>query len=263
MTTSSSGEAVDLATNLQKIGFPEFTCKLVTDVFDAMISANLRQISAYAELFSDVSKGLSTFINETKDDINGSDVLELLIKILPDKSGNTKVLTEGATKNLSEEDAKKLNDELTVKDANDNAIAKIDPPLDSIKDTYGGARERIMEAAAKRLAANKYETLEKMLRLGFMRLVVESGKIETRLSFSTYGNDYKSNYTSDCKTTTTRDTHRPSFINRLFWTAQYSNKQEINVEHASSSSSSSLGSRTDIFGQVVINFKTDYMPLDK
>jgi len=262
MPETYAGEAVKLAPELQKIGFPEFTCKLVTDVFDAMISANLRQISAYAELFSEVSKGLSTFINDTKDDITGAEVLDLLIKVLPDKSGNTKLLTEGEAKNLSEADAQKLNDALTVRDADGNAIAKIDPPLDAQKDTYGGARARIMEAATKRLAANKYETLEKMIRMGFMRLVVEGGKIETRLNFSTWGYDHNSEYTSQCTTTNTRTNKLPNLISCLFKNVTFSNQRKIEVENMSTSSSSSLGTRTDIFGQVVIHFKTDYMPLD-
>ncbi len=40
---NGTSAAVTEAARLDEIGFPEFTCKLVTDVFDALVSANIRQ----------------------------------------------------------------------------------------------------------------------------------------------------------------------------------------------------------------------------
>ncbi len=76
--------AVSEATRLGEIKFPEFTSKLITDVFDALIAANIRQTEAYVELLKAVSKSLSEYINDTKDDISGDMVLQLLAKVLPD-----------------------------------------------------------------------------------------------------------------------------------------------------------------------------------
>jgi hypothetical protein len=51
-------------------------CKLVTDVFDALISANIRQTQAYVELLQAISKSLSQYIDDTKDDITGEMILK-------------------------------------------------------------------------------------------------------------------------------------------------------------------------------------------
>ena len=251
-------DAVTIAKDLSKIGFPEFTSKLVTDVFDAMISANLRQIAAYAELVSVVARGLTDFINDTKDDITGEEIVNLLVKVMPDKTG-TKVRKDNDNP-ISVAEAEKLNAALTVRDASGAIIE----PSNFTKDKkYSECFAAITTAAAKRLAANKYDTLEKMVRMGFMRLVVESGTIETRLNFSTWGNDYTSECTSEYISSTTRTHKAPGFLSLFTKNLEISNKYSVEVQHASSSSYSSTGSNVNVFGQVVINFKTDYMPLDK
>ena len=58
---AGSKEAVELATHLPEIGFPEFTTKLVSDVFDSLIASNLRQTEAYVELLKQTGKTLKDF----------------------------------------------------------------------------------------------------------------------------------------------------------------------------------------------------------
>jgi len=48
--------AVTQAGRLNEMGFPEFTAKLITDTFDALIAANMRQTQAYIELIQQISK---------------------------------------------------------------------------------------------------------------------------------------------------------------------------------------------------------------
>ena len=62
-------DAVDVAARLPDIQFPEFTAKLITDTFDALVSANLRQTESYIELVGAISKTITTYINDTQDDI--------------------------------------------------------------------------------------------------------------------------------------------------------------------------------------------------
>ncbi len=51
-------DAVDQAARLDEIGFPEFTAKLITSTFDALIIANLKQVESYIGLVEQVSKSL-------------------------------------------------------------------------------------------------------------------------------------------------------------------------------------------------------------
>lgn len=43
---------------LGEIGFPEFTAKLVKDVFDALLGTTLRQMEQYSELVAATAKTL-------------------------------------------------------------------------------------------------------------------------------------------------------------------------------------------------------------
>ena len=75
--------AVTEAARLEEIGFPEFTAKLITDTYDALVAANLRQQGAYAALLASVTQSLMFYINSTKDDIGGDQILKLLAAAAP------------------------------------------------------------------------------------------------------------------------------------------------------------------------------------
>ena len=186
---NGTSAAVTEAARLDEIGFPEFTCKLVTDVFDALVSANIRQTQAYVELLQAVAQSLKDYINNTKDDIGGEEILQFLAKVLPPEnpgtSQDTTKVKAGTT--LAAPDVTALNSALAVPAAaaqpGNNEVATAGP-LDAAKVTA------ICDAVAVRLAANKYDLLKEMVKQGILRIVVESGTIETRLTFTTYGSSF-------------------------------------------------------------------------
>ena len=85
MPTTGSA-AMGYATQIEEIGFPEFTTKLVGDTFDALIAANIRQQQAYVELLQATSKSLSAYINDTKDDITPAEIVQLFSAIMPPRN---------------------------------------------------------------------------------------------------------------------------------------------------------------------------------
>ncbi|MCL2625675.1 MAG: hypothetical protein FWD46_02515 [Cystobacterineae bacterium] len=250
-------QAVLVSTMLSEIGFPEFTCKLVTDVFDALISANLRQIAAYSELLSSVSKSLSAFINDTVDDISGEEVLAFLCKLLPDgKDGS--LLNEKNNEPIGEANITKINNALIVGEG-----VQEDAVIKNANATYQSAFAAVFAAATKRLAANKYDMLEKMMKMGLLRLVVEKGTIETKLNFKTYGYSYSSEYESSYQQESTSKRSIPGLFGIFGRTMETGRKTELKVTTSSSSSTSYSSSEVNITGSVIIHFKTDYMPLEK
>jgi hypothetical protein len=266
----AASEAITLASELEEIGFPEFTCKLITDVFDALISANLRQMTAHAEFLSSTAKTLQGFINDTKDDISAEELLSFLIKLLPNDNDGT-LLTKENTQTISQEDRKKINDALSVTDGDEVIQGNVITTTESV--TYADMFGEICKAAAIRIAANKYDLLLKMMKMGLMRLVVESGSIETNLDFKTEGYSYNSEDMDGYITTTTSTTTTvaprviiPSFFSILARNMAASRRTTINVRTTTpikKSTTSFSSADTHITGRVVINFKTDYMPLDQ
>jgi hypothetical protein len=240
---------------LAEIGFPEFTSKLITDVFDSLIAANIRQTQAYIELLQAVSKSLTEYVNDTKDDISGDMILQFLAQVLPDKENGTKVRV-GAT--LTSAEVATLNNALTIKDVQDTPGITTAPINDQT------ALDTILMAVAKRLAADKYTLLKEMVKMGILRLVVEHGVIETRLTFNTYSSSFyestKNNYNSS--SFSTRASTGTGKITSLWVNAAASTSfNTMRVSTAKETSRDISGSQVQIYGRVQIDFKTDYQPL--
>ena len=67
-------QAVENATRLSEIGFPEFTAKLITDTFNAITSSYLDQTAQYIGVMQAVSRRLQAYINNTVDDISADEI---------------------------------------------------------------------------------------------------------------------------------------------------------------------------------------------
>lgn len=242
---------------LSEIRFPEFTAKLITDTFNALIAANIQQTQAYVELLKDVSKSLTDYINDTKDDISGEMILQFLARILPDPthSSGTKVRV-GAT--LTAADATALNSALAVPGVQENPGINAAPINDST------ALDTILMIVAKRIAADKYTLLKEMVRLGVLRLVVEHGVIETRLTFNTYASTFYESTKNSYNTSSysTRASTGTGKITSLWLKASASTSfNSLHVSTAKETNRDISGSQVQIYGRVQIDFKTDYQPM--
>jgi hypothetical protein len=105
-----------------------------------------------------------------------------------------------------------------------------------------------------------------MVKQGILRLVVENGEIETRLTFSTYG----SSFSKETQTKYTRKNFaakaraKTGLFTSLWVNAAASTKySSVAVSTTSKVDQDRSGSRVNIFGGVKINFKTDYLPLSE
>ena len=261
---SGTFEAVTQATRLSEIGFPEFTTKLITDVFDALISSNIRQTEAYIELLQQTSKSLSSFINDTKDDISGDMILDFLARALPADVDNqekvTAVENNGGNATLNQDQANALNAALETPEeagvADNNQIA-----VDG-QNSY----DAILDAVARRISVNKYDMLKEMVKQGILRLVIENGDIETRLTFTTYGSSFSRETQNkyNRKAFSAQARAKTGSILSSWVKASASTKySNVTVTTTSKVDQDRSGSRVNIFGGVKINFRTDYLPLDQ
>jgi hypothetical protein len=253
----STSTAVSQATRLNEIGFPEFTAKLITDTFDALIAANIRQTEAYTALVKATAGDLKTYINETKDDISGDMILQFLAnKLTPEQ-----FTTIEQKKPLNAETATAITDACEVKELESNEKITIQEGEIVSKAAFNS----ILEAAAKRIAADKYTMLKEMVKMGILRLIVENGVIETKLTFTTYGSNYYNSNSSKYNSSSfsAKASAKTGGFLSLWCKASASTAySSISVSTANSSSSSSSSASVQIYGNVKINFKTDYQPLN-
>jgi hypothetical protein len=248
---------VGQTTRLNQIGFPEFTTKLITDVFDALIVSNLRQMEAFAELLAAVGKELNEYIADTEDDIDGGDIMEFLARALPPVEGSDQPSRVHIGGSLTSTESADLAARVTVpgEDAPDLPDGDID------EDAF----DAILAAVARRIAARKYDLLTEMVRQGLLRLVVETGTIETRLTFTTYAQhtSARQRATHNARNWSVSESRSSGVIQKLLTGGRHSASSQtgVTVSTTSEQDRDISGSRVQIYGGVTINFKTDYLPL--
>ena len=255
-------------TPVTDVQFPEFTANLIGSTFDALISANLRQMTAHAEFLDMISEDISTFINNTKDDITGDEALAFLENVLPAPGGSedTTLVKTGAT--LSEIDAERLTQALELPDVEKPDGTRLESKtVESNQEIDDNGLKDIIEAVGQRLAYSKYEMLQKMVNQGLLRIVVERGEIEANLNFSAW--DYKN--TANRSTDYQRDTERKrakqsrGFLGQVFLGPKSGSTSttKFHVSTNTATNSAASGTRTNVTGSVKLFFKTDYLPLDQ
>jgi hypothetical protein len=256
---NGTSAAVTEAARLDEIGFPEFATKLITDVFDALVAANLKQTEAYAELLQSVSKTLAEYLDDTQDDIDGAQILQFLARVLPpadtDGSDASKVSLGGTLTNAEAETL-----------TNAVAVPGVDSPTIDSGPVNEARLDEITTAVARRIAANTHDLLSEMVRQGVLRLVVENGEIEARLTFTTYGSSFTATRSSDYSR---RDFNfrakakTGSLLSKWVSAAASTSYNSVRVRTTSQESRDTSGSQVQIYGAVRIRFKTDYLPLNQ
>lgn len=252
------------ATQIDEIEFPEFTAKLITDTFKALIDANIVQMEAYAELVKTMGTSLSTYINDTKDYVSAEAILAFLAEKMPalrDDTAHDSTIYSGKT--LTDQDANELNGLLKF-----DTDSGVTPTTYATGDTLSGsAWTTLVEELAKLIAQNKYQLLREMVKQGMLRLVVENGVIETRLHFYARSNKYTYDQTTNYHRDSERKVSKGAIGGFLgFFGGGYSSKTtktSVNISTAKSGQSTYDTTSVSLFGGVKLNFKTDYLKLSE
>jgi hypothetical protein len=268
---NGAAQAVDNATRLSEIGFPEFTAKLITDTFNAITGSYLEQTTQYITLVKAVSASLQDYITNTVDDISADEIGSFLISLGALNNNALNFLLGDSTTpgSLSASETTALNNALTLPPAA-SGVAAAAIPSGALNNNR---KQAIAAAIARRIAANKYDLLQTMVRQGVLRLYVDNGTIETRLTFTTYGSAVSSASKSNRQRLEENAASAGGAAGGIGGTggivtagfgggfASGRASSQLTVSTANSSQRDVTGSRVQIFGRVKLNFKTDLLPL--
>ena len=270
---NGSEQAIDNATRLSEIGFPEFTAQLITDTFNAITASYIDQMAQYMNVVQVVSQTLQDYINNTRDDIGADEINSFLVSIggLNDDALNFLLGDSTASAQLNATEAAAINATLALPPAAGTAAPSSAPA--SAGALNATKRTTIAQAIARRIVSNKYDLLQTMVRQGILRLYVDNGTIETRLTFSTYGQAIS----SSSKSNRDRSEFGAGFgggagigVGALtgvsaalggFGAGGGFSQSRLTVSTSKESQRDVSGSRVQIFGRVKLNFKTDLLPL--
>lgn len=268
-----------VASQLDNIGFPEFTANLINSVYDALLSGTLKQMEAYQELLSSVSKTLREFQEANYSEVTIAEAQDWLVQNFPvtytDSNGQehkvSKIgaysLTNGEMQ-IGKLDENNLPNSLTYNDitnADDRDLQNLKKLLgdDLARDfTENTSYDKLITAIRKKIAGNRYTILKEMVKLGIMRLFVKEAEIETKLTFSVSVTEMQgqNNYTYT-NSSFSAGISGGGVIKKVFNISGNLSYSKVNVR-TSSSWARTLGTASaDIMGRVLVKLQSDFIQL--
>ena len=280
MATTSLDSAMNAASQLEKIGFVEFTVDLVKGVYETVITASMNQLNNYAELVSKVSKDLAVYQKEL---IGADGSPERQTSVDSFIKSNLK-LDPSSTNDytLNEEEANVLKVNLSGATLDDNSTTP--PTSKTINDLLTASSgtgsyslkvvdlKSIVEIKLKGTVKQSQDLLKTVLKIGMQKVVITSGEILTKLTFHVDAEEslYKTKEISSQKSSGWGIggglTANVGGIGKIIGASVgaslsggYSNRK-LNVSVVNEKSSSATNLQIDILGQVRIQFRTETFP---
>ena len=259
---------------VQKVDFPKFVSGLIQNVFQAIVDSSIQQMRAYGELLANVAKTVDQFAqdniteNNARDWMAGRfpDMLEISTEEMsggfaegeePPPPAAKLAVKEGVE---PDEALKKISDVLQLKEA----IRGIDDPNEEL---------RIVTAAKLQMARSRQQLLSSMVMLGINRIVVTDGLIHAKVVFDMKASDKVKRTArassfdkeSDKETVATE-------VGYSSWFSPVSASMKATAEHehtttvqssVDDSSEAKADVKAKLTGEVRVNFKSDYFPMEK
>lgn len=245
---------------VQEVDFPAFVGGLINNVFQTIVSSSIEQMRAYAELVANVAKSASDYMNENIGLGQGRDYLADrfpdLLRVEPAEEGQSKLVPTG--------------------DDPEAGIAEIYKtmgiPGEPVTDLDDENQElQLVNAARLAMAKSRQQLLASMVMLGINRIVVTDGSITAKVKFDMRATDEaKRDYraaAADKQTMRNRNVTAfgGSFLGFGGGSVNVNERGHVATVKTSvdETSESKLDLTAKLQGEVRVNFKSDYLPLEK
>jgi hypothetical protein len=276
---------------LQQVNFPEFVSGLISGVFHSIVTSSIEQMEAYGKLVAAVAQTLNTFRDENVSVNQGRDHLVDQFPDLFQIDVDTGAFDGGGGPRVRLRDG--VDEDAALKQVNNLPIEG--GPISSLDDET--IEEKLVPAARTQLATSRQQLLATMVLMGINRIVVTDGKISAKVLYDfqardnfrfqksatkfdyakdRYGNlqmtsssegeyDYQSeggerSYTrGEGGGLEERD---PSYYSKGKY--KYTQSPVLKLASASQETTdAALQTKASLAGVVEVNFKSDYLPLEK
>ena len=287
---------------LQAENFPDFCAGLINGVFHSIVQSSIEQMEAYAKLVADVSKSLNQFRDENTTQNQGRDHLVEqfpdVFQISMDSGDSF-----GDFGNFGDSgggQAATPQPRVTVREDVDeraaitriNQTLPLDKPVERLDDELVEAL--LVPAARTQLATGRQQLLATMVMLGINRIVVTDGKLTAKVMYDFQARDnmqfrktaQQFDYSDQTVNTesvtggtiqrsgpgrnvvrlpngTIAETRRDA---SFYTTGDYKSVSQPLIQMTSvtqTSADASLTTKASLAGTMEVNFKSDYVPLDK
>ena len=268
---------------LNQVQFPTFVASLISGVFQSITHSSIEQMEAYQKMISSVATSLSQFMNDHVDENQGRDhMVEQfpdLFEIKMDDNEENPRPKLGVREGVDEAEAlKKVNNKLQFENG----------ALKSLDLSDANVEKALVENSRLQLARQRQQLMASIVLMGINRIVVTDGKISAKIIYDVKSNDNyakrrsasavdmarnkdgqiqttyagEGNYDYGSKSSGKDETYSAEYYAKGQY--KYENKPIITAQTAASEQSqASLQAKIQLSGQVDVNFKSDYLPLDK
>lgn len=269
MPDDAGTRALNTVSQLERIGFVEFTTTLIRETYEIIVQSSIDQLEAYADFVDRISRSAAELESETTGDTGESDarlddyISNVLQISIPENAEPETVLT------ITEDQMTFLLEHFAGSDSSD--LAAIEADGATLSELRTLVRKKVLEAAR-----SSQTLLETLIKIGVQKIVVTNGEIRTKLTFSVDATDYESREPTDTKTKVQSWGVRASF--RGFRRRSYGglagkmiggftggigggySSYKINVLTINEKSSAATNVNVDIVGEVRIQFRTETFP---
>lgn len=258
---------------VKKVDFPNFVSGLIQNVFQAIVDSSIRQMQAYGELLANVAKTVDQF---AQDNISSNNARDWLVDKFPD---DLQIGTSEMGQGFAEGEAKpEPSPVLTVKGEDPEASLKkittelnLDKPLNDLSNAED--EQRLVTSARLQLARQRQQLLASMVMLGINRIVVTDGLINAKVVFDMRASDIaRRQATASMYDKTNLSTTTSVAASYGGWFSPVSGKinNTTSYDHMTTvgssvneTSESKAELSAKLTGEVRVNFKSDYFPMEK
>jgi hypothetical protein len=258
---------------VKKVDFPLFVSGLIQGVFQAIVDSSIQQMHAYGELVANVAKTVDQF---AQDNITMNNSRDWLQSKFPDKLG---VDTTGLSGDLAADGETPAAAPRLVVTAEDQQAALLEisrelqlaKPVSDLSDEAEEAR--LVTHARLEMARSRQQLLASMVILGINRIVVTDGLINAKVLFDLRASDQAKRVskasmhdTSETKAATQTSAGYGAWFSPVSASASASASTDhvATVESSVEDTSESKAEvKAKLSGEVRVNFKSDYFPMEK
>lgn len=257
---------------VKKVDFPKFVSGLIKGVFQAIVDSSIQQMRAYGELVANVAKSVGEYAN---DNISMNNARDWLADKYPDALG---VESSSMSGGFAEGEAPPEQPRIVPRGENaeerlrqisvDLALAE---PITDISDEVQEAR--LVQAARLSMAKSRQQLLASMVMLGINRIVVTDGLIHAKVVFDMRAEDkLKRGYHASSFDSNEIRSSTKAEASYGGWYSPYDASLSTQVDTESIATVSSAVDETSeskaevkakLSGEVRVNFKSDYFPMEK
>lgn len=258
---------------VRKVDFPKFVGGLIKNVFQAIVESSIEQMRAYGELIANVAKTTDQFMRDNIGEAAGRDYLaDAYPDVLAVGAGTTADdFAEGDGAEQPPARLKASGENAAVRLAEISREMNVNPPVTDLSDA--DAELRLVTAARLQMAKSRQQLLASMVTLGINRIVVTDGSINAKVVFDMRASDKaKRNYAASMHDRAAQRFKESLKAEYGSWYTPYSASAafEGEQEHVATvgsaldeSSESKAEVKAKLSGDVRVNFKSDYLPLEK